>query len=581
MAVISQLTTVEDFEASPIYSSIGGGAGASSNTDVYIQGSTSGARRADNTTDFGFYISVTAIDMSAAGEHVKFWLFITHWPQTTQVQLRLGDGTNDDDHELPTTEYPPLGGFIPVWIDVSRTPEIGGSANEASLADFGVLVDIGNVGGNAPNLILDEILYGTSGLLWSGTGGDFTDFTAFEGTNNEGNVIELNGVLFVYSRLEIGDSSATGFTDNGKTLIFPDQALVAPTFMGITVDLQHASTDIDIDNCNIQSSNPLAATNRPDFLVTGTSGAFDTNGTNFTGMRLIQLTSACTIDGGTLDTQDLTQASAEIKNATIKPRTASQVAMCDDPTFGTPSGIHDCAIIQAGSGHAFEITSTGTVTLTNLTYSGFGANGANDAVFYNNSGGEVTLQVSGGGTPTYRNGTGATTNVINTKTVKVTVQDLERNNIENAHVFIEADSGGDLPAAESVTITRSGSTATVSHTAHGMKTNDKAAIRDADQQEYNSVFTITKIDDNSYSYTVSGTPATPATGTITATAVTLNALTNSSGIAQNTGFSYTSDQPVVGWVRKSSSSPYYKHTPIIGTIDNNGFSLDVVLVLDE
>lgn len=70
---------------------------------------------------------------------------------------------------------------------------------------------------------------------------------------------------------------------------------------------------------------------------------------------------------------------------------------------------------------------------------------------------------------------------------------------------------------DTVTITRSGSTATVTHTAHGFITGQQVKIAGADQSAYNGIQTITVTDANHYTYTVTGSPATPATGTITAT----------------------------------------------------------------
>lgn len=70
---------------------------------------------------------------------------------------------------------------------------------------------------------------------------------------------------------------------------------------------------------------------------------------------------------------------------------------------------------------------------------------------------------------------------------------------------------------DTVTITRSGGTATVSHTGHGFTSGQLVLIAGADQGAYNGVQQITFVDANSYTYTVTGSPATPATGTITAT----------------------------------------------------------------
>jgi hypothetical protein len=71
-----------------------------------------------------------------------------------------------------------------------------------------------------------------------------------------------------------------------------------------------------------------------------------------------------------------------------------------------------------------------------------------------------------------------------------------------------------LAADKAATITRSTTTATVTSTAHGYTTGDKVNIRGAAQSEYNGDFTITVTGADTFTYTVSGSPATPATGTI-------------------------------------------------------------------
>lgn len=74
------------------------------------------------------------------------------------------------------------------------------------------------------------------------------------------------------------------------------------------------------------------------------------------------------------------------------------------------------------------------------------------------------------------------------------------------------------PASKSVSaLTRSGQTATaVTTAAHEFETGDKVTIAGAGQSEYNGTFTVNKKDDVTFEYTVTGSPATPATGTITA-----------------------------------------------------------------
>jgi len=65
-------------------------------------------------------------------------------------------------------------------------------------------------------------------------------------------------------------------------------------------------------------------------------------------------------------------------------------------------------------------------------------------------------------------------------------------------------------------ITRAGTTATVIHSVHGYDDGATVTHAGADQAEYNVTAVITKIDANSYSYTVTGAPDSPATGTLTA-----------------------------------------------------------------
>lgn len=74
-------------------------------------------------------------------------------------------------------------------------------------------------------------------------------------------------------------------------------------------------------------------------------------------------------------------------------------------------------------------------------------------------------------------------------------------------------------AAKTVTITRSGSTATANATGHGFSASIPhwVYVYGADQPEYNGIFPIESVPDaDNFTYTVSGTPATPATGTIKA-----------------------------------------------------------------
>jgi hypothetical protein len=72
--------------------------------------------------------------------------------------------------------------------------------------------------------------------------------------------------------------------------------------------------------------------------------------------------------------------------------------------------------------------------------------------------------------------------------------------------------------AGTVTITRSGTTATATWTGgtHPFATGQKIVHSGANQGDYNGAFTVTVTSPSTYTFTVSGSPATPATGTILA-----------------------------------------------------------------
>ena len=231
-----------------------------------------------------------------------------------------------------------------------------------------------------------------------------------------------------------------------------------------------------------------------------------------------------------------------------------------------------------GNNRAIKITAAGTYDFDNHSYSGNTFD-----VETTHSSGVVTINVNNGGDVPTTNAAGAgTIVVVNAKIVKATINDNTGSPIENARVLIEAQDGtGSLPFEDTVTITRSGSTASVSHTAHGMASADKVVIRGANEQEYNGVFVITNVTTNAYDYTVSGTPATPATGTIKATGVVIEGLTDVNGIIQNTSFNYSVDQPIIGSVRKSTTPVRFKSFLLTGTITTDGFLTEIRLIPDE
>ena len=125
-------------------------------------------------------------------------------------------------------------------------------------------------------------------------------------------------------------------------------------------------------------------------------------------------------------------------------------------------------------------------------------------------------------------------------------------------------------------LTRSGSTATFKSTGHGILVGATGTITvsGADQSEYNITATFTRVDANNLSYTVSGTPTTPATGTIVGSAVVnliTTSLTQTGGIAtfESTGHGLIVGSRGIITVSGAVETDYNVSAPFLVIDDDN------------
>ncbi len=346
------------------------------------------------------------------------------------IRLRIGnDNTNFYFYDIFTaTSYPIAGGFqiVPIDPNVSghRTGTTG-SPNLTTVDYFAIRADF-SATSKAPNLGLDAIDYIPSGSGLTLTGGDGADadgtfdsyVTSDEGTANNrwGVVSTRGGVLYVVGTLTIGSATATVFTDSNKVLVFPDGKFNTG-FAGIVFSLASASSVLSVTNSVFRGRGTQGTPDtRPDYIVSGTSGTLALTGCTFNTFRNFTLTSKATLTSCIfLSGLNITQSSAVITGCTISGATTGDgvgFISSDDP-----SKISSCSFTFS-DGHAITITATGTYSFSANTFTGYGADGTNDAAIYNNSGGAVTINITNGGsTPTIRNGSGASTTVNNAKTI--------------------------------------------------------------------------------------------------------------------------------------------------------------------
>jgi len=197
-------------------SNIGGGQGAGTDEDLFLQGDQAVSRRIDNSS-LGWTVSTGAggsANLSATGTHLVLWMGSITWSLVNNFQVVITSGNNQDAyHDVPSAQFPlTQGGFIPVWVDVTRTAD-GAVTNTPTLSSVngvGIYAVMGNTAGNLKNVQADASFYGTAGYSLTGTSNIDQVLTAEENTSTglKGVLQEKSGIYFCQARLIIGASDA-------------------------------------------------------------------------------------------------------------------------------------------------------------------------------------------------------------------------------------------------------------------------------------------------------------------------------------------------------------------------------------
>lgn len=235
--------------------------------------------------------------------------------------------------------------------------------------------------------------------------------------------------------------------------------------------------------------------------------------------------------------------------------------------------------------HAIELgtNSPTTVTFRNCDFSGYNAsNGQNDSTIHvKRSSGNVTINVIGGsGTVSYRTDGAVVTIANNPVTLTITCIDATTlNPISGVRVYCTVSSTvGGYPFETSASASWIGGTCTVTATGHGMAAGQKVYIN-SDDVDIRGVQTIVSVPTaNTFTFSNSGTGTDPA---IEITSVLIDGTTNGSGVVSHSR-SYSTDQPITGRARLSTTSPLYRTSPVAGTIDNAaGLSTTLPMIRDD
>ena len=566
-----------------------------SETENFIQGAASYSQTFGNATtgkSIAFDATADIASSIPTGDVVMGWMFMgaaTNMYGYATGGHSFGIGSDLDNFDIwyisgDDRAPNPYGGWWNIAIDPRHTPDAydvgAGTGNGGAWRYFGSIIGGDTLGirvkiakGN-PHAV-DGLLMGRGEIYCTGTGATFTLMAADNDlvANRWGLLQDTGGDSFLWKGLmSLGQSGTSAtFAASNQNIKIDDTAKTYPAFNKI--EIRNASTSVTWDNISFSA----AGTYSPgQFEMVENAATVDLTGCTFNNMNTFIFLSNAVLTGCTWNgCGQITHGGADFSvcNFAGYEGTADTAYMTYDIVTDPTPNIDNCSFTKGiASTHAIEFDATNTpttITLTGIDFTGYNAaNGNTDSTLYfpSTTKSYIVNLVGCTGDISYKVGVGGSvTFVSDPVTLKFTVKDgFDGSLLSGALVFAWVTSGVNFPYQASVVITGSGTTATVTHTDHGLSTNDYIMIEGVNENAYNGSYQITVNSTSEYEYTTNETiPSSPATGTPISTYVMINGTTD--GIGEiSASWSLSSDQPFGYRVRKSTSEPFF-----IGASSNN------------
>lgn len=591
----------------------GGSAGLNTETDYFIEGSQCVSKNGFTASTKGMIFNAGATTITA-GDAVIIWVKQNNRNLMDTVtnggtQICIGSGTGDYDQfyvDGSEVQGSDLAGWFLYAVDPTESPSTTTGSPTATTSHFGVLWKILGSGSlkGAPNGI-DAIRHGRELRMTDGDAGN--GYATFDGaaaydedtTRRWGLLTPTAGGYWLQGHIVLGQSGTpVDFRDSNRNLIVLQNFYASSTFNEISI--VDASSNVEWTNIQIQhlgTSSPTTL-NLDVGTFTGESCRFDA-----CGVTTFSSSQSC-INTTWANSGQVILAEADISGSSILTSTvaADEGAVYDNRTTTGATNISEldnCTFSQGTNAHhaiRFGANVDDDITLTGIEFTGFSSsddvNGSTlrfDATTGTMNCNLISCTVDGNPATTANVGVddaaGITvTLVIDPVTTKFTVEDINGSAIASSRVLAEtADDGGGsgFPFEDSVSITQSAGTATVTHTAHGLATGDYIVIRGAQPDDYNKQASITVTGANAYTYSVDSGASSPATGSPVASYAAVSGTTNGSGVIQSSK-TWPASQGLKGWARKSNTvSPFYKEASINVADASNGTDATLTLLPDE
>ena len=566
------------------------GASGAFDTEVFFQGTASWYYQTPkNGVGDGNFTPTASVDMSATDTHL-YWamkcdiftfcedLNTSTTPSGLMVKIESSASDYVTWHVAGADTW---GGEWKMFVlDVNNTANtfsVTGTLNLAAVTKISFLTDASNSGNIRiiDNTNINAVRFGT-GLTLTGT-----DFTLAEAAavdeliaNKYGILFNIDGNIHSNGRITIGNgATTTTFNSTDEEIVFKDSIVNSTLYKYDFV----GSGNVSVVN-GFVAKGAGAAT----FVMDASDTAADLTLSGSTLIRagLIDFASTSDVQNTVFNNCDQIVPSTGIfKSNTISNFIGTTGAILFPSSDSNISGL---SIINCDNGIEYDSGSDSTSpAFDDITFD----DAAGNYDVNNTSGAEVSISKNNGSNPNSYNPAGDIVNFLGASVItSITVKDADAGTlVSDARVLAWVADGVNFPYQDTVTITGSGTTATVTHTAHGLSTGDNIYIEGTTLEEnYHGAYQITVTDANTYTYTTAQTVVTtPASGTITATFVLLNASTTGTGIVTDTRV-IGSDQLFNYRVRKSTVSPLYRQGAGQDTSTSvGGKALTVNLVSDE
>ena len=283
-----------------------------------------------------------------------------------------------------------------------------------------------------PNAAIDAIRRGNAISVVDGgesQPGTFQQINTYNDSDNGryglftgvGGGFELNGRLSIGETVSLVNDSAY-FVDPGASITIPENRHCKDDLSQLRL-AGTANSKIELTSLTYKS---LSSTlNRGIFRCVNKTGDIDLVRCVFDNIQTNELGNSTVATGSTWQNcSTVLQDSATITSCNFVSSRDTALLSND------PSRITGTSWTSSGTGHGIELTLPGTYTANNWSTSGYfdsvgsnlnDASGSTDSFLFNNTGGLVTINLTGGTADfSVRNSTGSTTELVNASTVTVT-----------------------------------------------------------------------------------------------------------------------------------------------------------------